>query len=303
MCGLLLALLLPTTGATCNPFRRGGETLAPAAFVAPPTLDDIIYAVNANTSRIQSLQSDSVSLSAQGYPSLRATIAMQAPRCFRLRANFLGPELDVGSNNEDFWFWAKSNPEPVVYYARHDQLEDGSLRRLIPMEPSWLMEAFGLVYLEPGGQHQGPFPRSDGSVEVRTQMGPSGQTTRMLIIDGKYGWVTQQQMLDANGQVLAFAKASNHRQYQAAGVSLPHHIEITIPRAQLAMVLDVGQYTVNQLAGDPAQLWALPQLDGYELKNLAEMPPAPGPAPRVPPPESVSDLRAEAGYQPRYRGY
>jgi hypothetical protein len=303
---IVLATLLPTSGATCSRFRRADDALAPAAFLTPPTLDEIIYAVNANSGRVRALQTDSASLSSQGYPSLRASIAVEPPRRFRLRASFLGPELDVGSNDDQFWFWAKSSPEPGVYFARYDQLQSSSVQQLVPVEPAWLIEAFGLVHLEPGGQHEGPVARGDGMLEVRSRVGAMGQFVRTILIDNKYGWVVQQQVTDTAGRIVAAAKAGNHRFYPEAGASLPHHVEVHIPRAQLTFAIDVSQYSVNQLAGDPAQLWGLPQMEGYNLLNLAESPLADS-APWAPsPPTPLSpdaSLPAQVGFQPQYRGY
>ena len=302
-----MAVLLPSSGATCNRMRRSSDVLAPAAFAAPPTLAELIYAVNANTGRVQSLQTDSASLSTPGYPSLRATIAMERPRRFRLRGNFLGlgPELDVGSNDEIVWFWAKSNPEPAVYYARHEQLAAAAMQQLVPLDPAWLMDAFGLVQIEPGGQHEGPVTRPDGALEIRSLVGRSGEYVRTLVIDSKYGWIVQQSVTDRAGQLVVSAKAGEYRYDPVVGVSLPHRVEVQVPRAQLSFVVDVSQYSVNQLAGDPQQLWSLPQMEGYSLTNLAETPftsqQAPGsPAQTIPiQPTGTPHL----GYRPRYRGY
>ena len=117
----------------------------------------------------------------------------------------------------------------------------------------------------------------------------AGEYVRSLVIDDKYGWVVEQQVTDSAGQLIAAAKASNHRFYPTAGVSLPHHIDVRFPPAQLTFSIDVGQYSINQLAGDPLQLWSLPQLEGYTPVNLADAavaPMRPSTAPRRQPPQS-----------------
>jgi hypothetical protein len=270
--------------------------MAPAAFLGPPQLEDVIYAVNANTDRVQSLQSDSISLSSPGLPSLRANMALERPRRFRMRGSFLGPEIDVGSNNELFWFWAKSNPEPVVYFARHDDFRGSAARQILPVEPAWLIDAFGLVRLEPGGVHNGPIPHGDGRVEIRSRIGAAGELERTLVVDAHYGWVVEQYVRDQGGQTLAAARASNHRFYPDVGVSLPHHIEIQFPPAELALTVDVGKYSVNQLSGDTT-LWSLPEMEGYSLVNLADAPISPGRGI----PSTTPDL--QTGFRPPYRGY
>jgi hypothetical protein len=138
-------------------------------------------------------------------------------------------------------------------------------------------------------------------------MGDSGEYLRTIIVDDTYGWIVEQYVTDTNGQPLASAKASHHRFYSDAGVSLPHHIEIDFPPANARFSIDVGQYTVNRLAGDPNRLWNMPQMEGYRLLNLARS--ASGPAePLGPHPSPISRPTAYAStlpreYRPQFRGY
>ena len=37
----------------------------------------------------------------------------------RRRTALTGPEVDLGSNDELFWFWVRRNEPPAVYFARH----------------------------------------------------------------------------------------------------------------------------------------------------------------------------------------
>ncbi|MFV1964658.1 MAG: hypothetical protein ACC628_04495 [Pirellulaceae bacterium] len=303
---VLMTTLNAISGASCKHFGGNSSPMAPAAFVGTPTLEDVIYAVNANTSRVRSLQSDSASISSQGLPSLRANLAMEVPRRFRLRGSFLGPELDVGSNDEVFWMWAKSSENPGIFYARHEPSRTANARHILPVEPEWLLEAFGLVHLDPTQIYEGPFPRSDGRIEIRSRFGTSGSLTRTLAIDSTYGWIVENRIENANGQVVAATRASQYRFYEEAGVSLPHRIEFDLPPAQLSFAIDAAQYSINQLMGDPLQLWSMPQMEGYPLVNVADMaPPASswqeGPA-GAPPPQMYPN-RPRTGFHPRYRGY
>jgi hypothetical protein len=278
--------------------------MAPPVFSGPPTLDDVIYAVNANTSRVQSVQTDSASLSTHGLLSVRANLAMQVPRRFRLRVSMLGPELDVGSNDELFWMWAKSSPEPAVFYATHAQFQASRAGQIFPVDPAWLLETFGLVHLDPMQAHQGPTLRAEGLIELRSPYGPAGQLTRTLTIDGRYGWILGNRVENASGQVLAASAASQYRFYQDAGVSLPHRIQIDLPLVQKSFTISSAQYSINQLVGDAGQLWAMPQMEGYPAVNVAESQPAapdwqqgPSVVPAAPP------YPVHTGFHPKYRGY
>lgn len=301
-----LAPLILSSGATCNRYGSQLYPAAPPAFVRPPTLEEVIYAVNSNTGRVQSLQADSGSLSCQGYPSLRASVALERPRRLRLRGTFLGPELDVGSNDDVFWLWAKSNPEPVIYYARHDQFRGSAAQHLLSVEPEWLIEAFGLVSIDAGNVIRGPVTRPDGRIELWTRAGSAAEYVRSAVVHETFGWLVEQTIRDSAGQVLASARTSGHRFYPAVGASLPHHIEIDFPPARMSFVLDVPQFAVNQLPPDAVQLWTLPEIEGYRPVNLAQSPPPGtdsawfGSKPALA--RGYEGVPATS-YRPRYRGY
>jgi hypothetical protein len=218
----------------------------------------------------------------------------------RLRARFVVQELDLGSNDKLFWFWANSDPEHAIYYAWHEEFVQDATNNVLPVGPDWLIEALGLVNLDPSGWHDGPSERPDGRYEMRSRLIRRGANfTRVLVIDGKYGWITEQHVLDSVGRLLAVARCSNHRTYPAAGVHLPHRIDIELPPAQLAFQLEVGKYLVNQLTGDPIELFSNPpHFDGYRLINLAA--PQSMPAQSMPAP---TEARGASVYAPEGAGY
>ena len=193
---ILIGLLLPLLAAGCHVrplWLMSKQTdLPPAAFANKPTLDDIVYVVNANTQRVQRLQTENATLRVEGVPALRANLAYEQPRNFRLLAQlsqFTGRELDMGSNEELFWFWIRRDSQPSVYFARHATFADSPARDLIPIEPNRLIDTLGLVYLDPAGQHRGPVERDAGLLEVTSQLpSPRGNLTRVLLVDAKYGW-------------------------------------------------------------------------------------------------------------------
>ena len=81
--------------------------------------------------------------------------------------------------------------------------------------------------------------------------------------------VVEQHVYDPTGQTLiASAVAESHRYYPAEQVSLPQKISLRLPTAGLAMKIDLGTVQINQLAGDPNQLWAMPTFAGYPQIDL-----------------------------------
>lgn len=312
---LFIVLLLFVAGGSTCPRRTQWTQPVPVAFPSPPALEDVIRVVNSNSQAIQQLQTDSATLSMQGMPSLRANIAMERPRNFRLRAHFvgLGQVLDLGSNQDVFWALVDapqiaSNIPRAIYYARHDQYRRSAARQLMPIEPSWLIDAFGLAYLDPAHVHEGPYSRGPDQLVIRSRIpSPDGDLLKITVVHATYGWVLEQHLYDSRSQLIASVLASNHRYYREPGVTLPHRIQVQLPPPAQPLLIDVESYAINQPSANPTQLWAMPTYEGYPLVNLAEPRVQPENSDRTPsrapPPAGLAPGYPVTGYRPHYRGY
>jgi hypothetical protein len=279
---LIFCLIVPSlaTGCRVRPYwlRPNQPELPPEAFTETPTLEDVVYVVNANTQRVHRLQTENATLRVDRFPApLNANLAYEQPRKFRLRAQlsqFTGRELDMGSNDELFWFWIRRDEHPSVYFARHDEFAISPARDLIPIEPSRLIDALGLVYLDPNARYVGPIEHDAATVELRSRLAsPRGDMTRVLLIDRKYGWTAQQHYYDANGQLLLSARSSRHRFYPDDAVTMPHHIEVTVmpgQPSQLTFDVEVGSYVINRQLSDSAERWSMPTIEGYPSVDIAD---------------------------------
>ena len=312
---ILLAVLLTCSGASCPRTRQQLTQSAPTVFGGTPTLQEAIDAVNANSAPVRQLQTDTATLSGQGMPSLRASVAMQRPRNFRLRAQVmgLGQVLDFGSNDQLFWALVDApefatNMPRAVYYARHDQFRQSASRRGLPIQPSWLIEAFGIVRLDPASAtYEGPYARGPGKLEIRERSyTPDGDITKVIILHDQFAWILEQHWYDSRGQLIASVFSDNHRYDTNSSVSLPHHIDVRLSPPQNSFQIDVERYSINQMYSDPTQLWSMPAFDGYAHVDLAR-PPNPAPPYGQPgglTPASMSPTSfPHTGYRPQYRGY
>ncbi len=284
---LIVLLVFCGSGATCssslrNPFSAVGPP-APDLLMPGASLDQVIGVVNQNSSRIVSYQTNNASLTVPGMPSiphLRGNIAAQRPGRLHLQAStaLTGPEVDLGSNDELFWFWVRRNEPPALYFSRHDQFVGSAAQQLMPIEPQWLLDALGMMQFSPNDYHEGPNPVGNGAIEIRSVMQTrTGTLTKSTLVDASKGWVLQQHIYDSTGTLLASAVARSHRYHPAMGVSLPQKVEIRMPKAQLSLSIDVGTVLLNQLADNPA-LWSLPAMSGYPQVDLGTAPPGAFPA-------------------------
>ncbi len=295
----LLLLLLGLSGtAGCSWFRHQRHArgaLPPPAFADPPELETVIEAVNRNTHAVKQLQTDGASLSIEGVPAtLQAQLAIEQPSRFRLTARlsgFTGRELDMGSNNELFWLWIRRNPQPAVFFARHDRFSGSPAARFVAVDPIFLIEALGLAQLDPNGRHQGPFPAGEGRLEVRSILPkPDGPWTRVMILDDRYAWVLEQHLYNAAGHLVASVRADEFQYSKDESVSLPHSVRMQLgpgQPGQLALKLEVTSYTINQLMGDATQLWSMPtynEAPAVDITSPQFQPNMLAPSPQVVPP-------------------
>lgn len=247
------------------------------------SLEQVMAAVNQNAARVQSLQTNNATITVPGMPGiplLRGNIAVERPNRVRLQAStaLTGPEVDLGSNDELFWFWVRRNNPPALYFSRHDQYAGSAAQQVLPIDPQWLLDALGLAQFSASDQHEGPLPHGNGTLEIRSVVqSRAGTLTKSTVIDAKRAWVLEQHIYNSSGTLLASAIARSHRYYPEWGASLPQVLEIRLPAAQLALSMDLGTVYVNQLANNPT-LWSMPVLSGYPQVDLGSAPPGAVPA-------------------------
>lgn len=267
---LLMAVgLVSLCGSNCHCFLWPPPE--PRVLPLQPTVAEVIEAVNNNNGQIQNFSTGNATLSGPGIPTLRANLAFERPKRLRLRAQLMGSsELDVGSNDELFWFWIKRKQPRAMFFCRHDRFRSSRARQMIPVDPDWLADALGTVYLDPGLPYQGPYPVDGDLLELRVLLDtPEGQQTRQIVVDGQ-GRVVQQQLYDAAGQLIARSTASRYRRDDFSGLWMPGVVKIDSPRAQFSMRLDLGTVRINRLEGDPAALFTMPRYEGWPPVDLSD---------------------------------
>lgn len=274
---MLLVVAFGVLGSGCN-WIKGLTRKNPGAPL-PVVLQDnsnqeaMLQAIVANSSRIQSLQTQSAKVQVPGAPAIGADFAFERPMKLRFRAgSILGQEVDLGSNPSEFWVWGKQLPGSTLFYAKHDQYAASPSRQPLPIEPKWLPQALGIVELSPGQQVDGPIPVDAQTVELRVrESGAIGDYVRVLRVHKQYGLITEQFILDSRNQLVVAARASDHQHYAAEGVSLPRKVELQMPQAQLKMTMTIPSYIINKPLDSTGMLFQIPkdELASYPMVDLA----------------------------------
>ena len=271
-CLMLLASIV-VAGCAQDPYGPGAR----CRLVADPPLPDLVAHLNQNIERMASLRASNARIRSSepgAAPiTLSATMAVEAPRNFRLVASsILGSEVDLGSNDEQFWFWMKRAPQgqKYVFTASHDRLAQAQQRFPIPFQPDWLIEALGVIPIDPSEitYEPGP-PGSHRATLVAQRVSPGGlPVTKTTVVDTCHGLVLEHGLYNERGQLIARAVLSGHYNDRATNLPLPRQIDLDWPQAQLKMAITLGPVEVNSVSAP--QAWQLPAIPGYPVVDLGQ---------------------------------
>src|SRR5579863_6132704 len=247
----------------------------PCVLAADASKEEVVGHLNENSRRIKAWKTDRATISTRGKAGIPitvgATIAVESPRNFRLIAHSpISNEVDLGSNQDEFWFWNKNNEEKHVFHARHDVL--ARKRRFpIPFQPDWIIEAMGVIDIDPDEVTMQPGPSGSNTVYLwADRVSPQGFKIRKLtVVDTCRGIVREHALYDTRGQLIARAILRAHTRDTKSQVDIPMQINLEWPQAQLAMTMTLADIEVNPTRIRPA-VWTIPNIAGYSPFDLTE---------------------------------
>ena len=280
--------LLGTTGCgSMTLWRRKEPQLSKAdpPLSATSTSEEILARINENAyseyspEGLKSYRCDNVQVRMQGIPApMRASIVVEAPRNLRLRvANPLsgGEAVDIGSNEQQFWFWAKDSRPANVLVCSHDQISVASrvTHLPLPFRPDWLMEVLGVSPISGTGYEVRRPDRKSPVLElVSVERTPDQNPVRRFVkVNMTYGVVLEHRVETMEGQMIAKATLSRHFRDPGSQLILPRQISIDWPAAdqQLALTLVFQNVDFNSPAESMA-MWKAPHMAGYPEFDIGE---------------------------------
>ena len=268
-CSCIAALALLTATA-CQSLKLRPALVTPAVS-STATRDQVVALVNRNITGVEG-QPGLTSWSCKQArfdlgPLMKASgvVMVKAPHSFRLRVSNPiggGDELDVGSNDQQFWIWQKGMDPPAILTAQHKDMGLALEHFRIPFEPDWIMEVLGVVPIE-GSQYELRPANQRGQMElVAHTKSKTGDPVRKVIrVDTKRGWVLGHELWREPGKLIASAAYSDHQADKLTQVMMPRKIHVRWPEADLNLGIELRHLEVNppQL---PELVWTLPQKPG-----------------------------------------
>jgi hypothetical protein len=220
---------------------------------ATPTAETVIASLNDNARRIQSLESKDVDLTCtQGQSvNLRAFMACQKPRNFRLRGQVVNNTIvDMGSNGQEFWWWIGKADPPYLYHCTYEDFSRIQGRIQLPFQPDWVIEALGMSEFDPGKNYQLLPGRGNTFELIENTLSPQGKPVRKITVLAKMPnnqiQVTAHVLKDDQGREICSAYVTQHQRDHATNAVVPRVVELRWPAEQIKMKMVINQVEVNR---------------------------------------------------------
>ena len=278
-----LGILVCLTG--CPPFQKKAAPDFRAQVTTPtPSAGELVAALNDNARKIQSVGCRYLDIDCkEPQPGgLRGWMYCQKPRSFRMTASLAGQtELDMGSNDSEFWYWIRRNEPPYLFHCSHEEFAKGQIRLQVPFQPEWIMEALGMAEYDPAKSYQ--VVANKNTIElIEPTLLPQGQTVNKITIFTRSQnslQVTGHVLKDSQNNEICTATILKPQQDPATGALLPKVVELHWKAEHLKMQLLMPNATVNGMEGQRnPDLYARPNRPEIQSYDLARgfTPPAPG---------------------------
>ena len=214
-----------------------------------PTFEELQTVVNANSAKIETIFSSDASIGVASTPGwAKCQIAFERPGNLRVvgSAPTMGRVVDVGCNDERFWFWSDFQNSDELYFCRLDQYQNSAAARVLPLDPTWFPEAFGVVELKDDEYVDGPAPQDDGSLLVTVKKTrQDGVYLKRVYFEPKTAAILRQDVQAPNGETVVSIRCQRSVYLDSPGVVLPQKLEIKCPGADDALLVDVGTPVLN----------------------------------------------------------
>jgi len=249
--------------------------------VDAPSSADLVRYLNRESKKLQAITCQDLDIDVKDkgilVPTVRGNMICQKPRNFRLTGKAAGsPQIDFGSNDEQFWFWVKQGA-PVLFHCNYSDFEKG-VNMPFPFQPEWVVQALGMSeYSDPANYQVEVKGNQIELIENSTVQGkPVRKTTRFnsAIVAPPTPQITGYVMLDANGKTLCSASVKEVRQMQLPNgewAIYPRKVQLEWPIEQMRLELTLDKVSLNQAIGQEqtTRLFTRPNWPNIENYDLA----------------------------------
>lgn len=208
----------------------------------------IIEEINEKNKKIKSLTSKlNIHLNHKISINVSGDLYFEREKNFRMNifSNF-GKELDIGSNENLFWFWSKNSN---LYYSEHKNLNQTQLKT--PLNPNWLLESLTIMELKKENIEFGKF--KDFFIILQKRKGIQNETvTIATLINPNNKRIIGNYLYNKYGKMVASAEINEFYE------EIPKKIFITWYEEGITMEWILYNYKINIPINK--NIWELPLL-------------------------------------------
>jgi hypothetical protein len=279
-------VLLASLATGCNLFPvHINRDPAPKTKDTPgrgPDAAALVEYLNDNASRVQSIQCDSLAVDAKQNGraiGLSGSLVFQKPKNLRVRLDLLGkPAADLGSNEQEFWFWVSQNEPPYVYHCSYAELGSGQVALNLPFQPEMLVAAMGIGSYDSKGKYElRDNPKLAYLELVESTTSAQGQpVTKVTAFNRKPVKAPSPQVIgyslyNDKGTLLCRTQILETQVHAATGAILPQKVVMEWPRDQMKMTLMMPNLKVITVTPErAAKVFQRGDLSRYESFDLAK---------------------------------
>jgi len=241
---LLITLVLVLSGCVWdnhdNSIRKDDvrQTFGP-----PPQASALVKYLNDNSARMAGLTAK-VALDCKmdrQSVGIDGLLACSRQRNFRLKGDVDGnPVVDLGSNDQEFWYWVKDKQTPYLYHCSYADLARGTVRLPFPFQPDMVLTALGLGTYDPGRNYR-VNPSSRFLELIEDTVTPDGKTVdkvtvfNRMEVRGTEPQVVAHALRTKQGQLICTATIKRVTIDSASGAIVPQHVVVVWPVEKVQM--------------------------------------------------------------------
>ncbi len=274
-----LGLVLLSGCDVARNLRRDDPRQNPSQFGPPPPAADLVRYLNQNVYKVQAVQSTQVIIDAKhGLKpaiSMDGLLACQKPLNFRLKVKAFGkPGADLGSNNEEYWFWTSQDDPPTVYHCSHQ--ERPQVQLAIPVKPEMIITALGLAEYDPGRAYDVK-RRGDTLELIESTTDQAGKRIQKVTVFNAStvsppapqvtGYILRD---EATGKDICSATVKEVKFDPATQAVLPRVVRLAFPTQRLELTMkmvDIQSVQIDPTRG--ARLFSRQELGGFPSFDMA----------------------------------
>lgn len=210
---------------------------------------DLINNINVNLSKIKTVSLEDINIKLQRVSIGGKLFYEKNNKKIRiLIGTFFGKELDIGANQEFFWFWSKRMNPSSLFYAKIQSASNTHLRPALSYD--WVFKSFGFEEIDPKNAQ---IILCNGNHAIKESLIINEE--KFLCISIIYKDLILGKHLYKEKQLLASVEYDNFKNIN--GIKIPTHLDVFWYEEKIFMSWDINNIAINSDIN--IDVWSMPE--------------------------------------------